>query len=130
MPTKGSFEGPGVWKDPETGMVSLTPGSQTWVPIGSKIGGETTGFVDPASRAHIEAYAAIKGEVLQQTAVTWTRAFESPAKFLHNGVDVPLGRRVTSDEAATLSRILQGAAELEIVILPIEDGVHRSQTTD
>ena len=89
----------------------------------SAAGGEVPGFADPASRAHIEAYAAIKGEILQQTAVTWTRAFESPAKFLHNGVDIPLGRTVTPDEAASLSRLLQADPELEVVILPIEDGV-------
>ena len=70
-----------MWKDPDTGMVSLTPGSQTWVPIGSKVGGETTGFVDPASRAHIEAYAAAKGKLFQQSAVAWTRPFEAPANY-------------------------------------------------
>ena len=35
----------------------------------------------------------------------------------------PLGRRVTDEEAESLSRLLQGDDGLEIVILPIEDGV-------
>jgi len=102
------IDGVGVWKG------DINPGTQTMV-VMPEAALNKAGTITPEATAQIEAYAAARGELLQQEAVAWFRPFYSDSAFRRNGVEINLGRPMTKEEHELIYDIAQqelGTAEI------------------
>jgi hypothetical protein len=80
----------------------VSPGNQTLITV-------PPGDLSPGLRARIDAYAAMKGLVLRQDAVAWSRPRYVGDPAHEDLVSIDIGRRLSMDEAARMTNGLKEA---------------------
>jgi hypothetical protein len=124
--TPGQFDKPGVYQN-SLGELEFNPGTQTEfvapVATGSgnvklKGGFEARSEIDPSAKEVIEAYAYIKGKLLNQEAVAYHRPVYNAQKDLSNGIEVKY--QLNDDELKNLTKALNDEfSEFPGFVIPI-----------
>jgi len=124
--TPGQFDKPGVYQN-SLGELEFNPGTQTEfvapVATGSgnvklKDGFEARSEIDSSAKEVIEAYAYIKGKLLNQEAVAYHRPVYNAQKDLSNGIEVKY--QLNDDELKNLTKALNDEfSEFPGFVIPI-----------
>jgi len=104
IPSPRDFEAPGYFE------TKTSPGTQTEVALPRLYKGPAYGKIDPGAEALVNAYAAARGILLKQDVVGWHRPFYNATIDASNGIEVRLGRKLSTAETKRLAGLIADEA--------------------
>jgi len=104
IPSPRDFEAPGHFEG------KTSPGTQTEVALPRLYKGPAYGKIDAGAAALVDAYAAVRGILLKQDGVGWHRPFYNATIAASNGIEIRIGRKLSTGETKRLAGLIADEA--------------------